>query len=136
MPKKLEHNHQVTLFEWIELMSIRDPRFACIFAIPNGGYRHKWTAIALKREGVKPGVPDIFCACPAEINRKKYNGLFIELKIGANKPTELQLTWHRRLREQRYYVHVAYGFEDAQRMILFYLNIGRKNSETEIHRRC
>lgn len=123
MAKHLEHNHQAALFEWIEWMMIKDPRFAAIFAVPNGSYRHKWTAAKLKREGVRAGVPDIFVSVPSTVVNVNYPGMYIELKTGSNKPTELQLTWHRRLRLYGYLVVVCYGFEEAKRAILNYFGI-------------
>jgi hypothetical protein len=47
-----------------------------LFAIPNGGARHKAIAGKLRAEGVRAGVPDICLPVP----RGEYHGLFIELK--------------------------------------------------------
>lgn len=57
-----EHDQQVAVVEWYDLNGIP------VFAIPNGGIRHKRTAAMLKAEGVKAGVPDLFnkqdaCVC-------------------------------------------------------------------------
>ena len=58
-----------------------------LFAVPNGGVRNIATAVRLKREGVRAGVPDLFLAAP---NKSSF-GLFIELKAGnAGRVSEAQ----------------------------------------------
>ena len=56
--KDLEHQEQKTLIKWCEY---KGHPYNLIFAIPNGGQRHKAVAAKLKAEGVKSGVPDLFC---------------------------------------------------------------------------
>ena len=73
-----EHAEQVALIQWWEIKKLPP-----IFAIPNGGHRHKATAIKLKLEGVRPGVPDLYC--PAlrlwiEMKRQKGGRLSPEQK--------------------------------------------------------
>lgn len=51
-----EHLEQVTFVAEFERL-YPDAR---IFAIPNGGFRHKATAQKLSAEGVKKGIPDLF----------------------------------------------------------------------------
>lgn len=63
------------------------PRLVC-YSCPNGGKRNIREAARLKRQGVLAGVPDIFIAKPS----RGYNGLYVEIKVGKNKPSEDQLT--------------------------------------------
>lgn len=57
MPKlPTEHAEQVT---FVSQFRIKYPDVR-IFAIPNGSFRHKSTAVALKQEGVSSGVPDLY----------------------------------------------------------------------------
>lgn len=124
--KTLEHDEQVLLFQWIDLMKTQIPELANLFAIPNGGHRHKAVAAKMKAEGVKAGVPDIFLAYPnySWVTRDvMYSGLFIEMKAGKNKTTESQDEWITRLREAYYKVVVCYGFEEAKQTILDYLEV-------------
>jgi hypothetical protein len=51
-PEALE---QEALFQWAAVASIHHPELALLHAIPNGGHRHKATARALQRQGVKVG---------------------------------------------------------------------------------
>lgn len=108
-----EHDEQVALFEWASAI----PILSVMFAIPNGGARHPATGKRMKAEGVKRGVPDIFLP----VARGAYHGLFIELKVPGGRVTPEQEEWRMRLLEQGYLHHVAYGFEDAQQMIIAYV---------------
>lgn len=49
-----EAREQQAVVEWCAWKRIP------IFHIPNGGRRDKREAASLKRQGVKPGVPDLF----------------------------------------------------------------------------
>lgn len=112
-----EHDEQVALFQWAAYSESSIPQLRYLFAIPNGGHRHKAVAARMKAEGVKAGVPDIFLAYPTG----EYCGLFIEMKFGTNKPTEKQNEWLSMLERAGYMTVVCYGFEDAKREILEYL---------------
>ena len=115
-----EHTEQVALFNWCKLMEGRHPHLALTFSIPNGGKRHIGTAKKLKASGTKAGIPDIFLPVA---NRHGKHGLWIELKVGKNKPTENQLWWILCLRAEGYAVEVCYGFEEAKNTIIKYLEI-------------
>lgn len=112
-----EAEEQTALFEWATLMEHRIPALKMMFAIPNGGSRHKREAINLKRQGLKPGVPDICLAYPSG----GYHGLYIELKVGKNKPSQVQKQWLSKLSEAGYKAAVCYGFDDAMKTIMDYL---------------
>ena len=123
-----EHDSQVSLFDWIDTYKIVYPQLECAFAIPNGGFRHIVTAMRLKAEGVRAGVPDIFIAYP--MNKK--HGLFIEMKVGKNKPTENQKEWLFRLAKNGYAVFTCYSWIEAARTICEYLNLPKSIVPEEI----
>lgn len=75
------------------------------------------TGLTLKRMGVKRGVADFFLAFP--LNGKA--GLWIELKVGNNKPTKEQLAFGERKKWRHYEFAFVWGFEKAKEMILTYL---------------
>ena len=108
--KKTEHSEQVALFGWAKANEPRHLQLGLMFAIPNGGKRHIVTGKKLKAEGVKSGVPDIFLGVP----KNGKHGLFIELKVGKNKPSKNQLWWIHSLRAEGYAVGVCWGFEEAK----------------------
>lgn len=83
------------------------------FHCPNGGTRNKKEAANLKRQGVKSGVPDICILEPT----KDFHGLFIELKVGYNKPSEKQELWLDKLGHRAYKTAVCYSFDECKEVI-------------------
>lgn len=112
-----EHQEAVLLADWARFQAILDPRLELLFHIPNGGNRHPGTALKLKHEGVKPGVPDYFLACPSN----GYSGLFIELKTLIGKPNPVQKKWISDLNQQGYLAVIAKGADEAIQVIEKYL---------------
>lgn len=112
-----ESGHQEALFSWAGYNMGRMPELEYMHHVPNGGKRDRATAVALKRQGVKAGVPDI--VLPAA--RAGYHGLYIELKAGKNTTTENQRRWLEYLRQQGYYTAVCYGWQKAAELIETYL---------------
>lgn len=89
-----------------------------LFAIPNGGLRNKVTAAKLKKEGVKPGVADLFLCLPNGI----YHGLFIEMKREkGGRQADSQKAFQAAVEEQGYCYVVACGFKEAVLRIKDYL---------------
>jgi hypothetical protein len=110
-----EHDEQVKFFE-----EFREHYPTIVgFAIPNGGKRNILVALKLKEEGVLSGVPDIFIADGKP-------GLFIEIKIHPNKPSENQIKVMTALKDVGYSVVVAYSCAEAMQSVEFYLN-SKKN---------
>jgi hypothetical protein len=79
----------------------------------------------LKRMGVKKGVADFFLALP--LNGKA--GLWIELKVGKNKPTKEQIAFAERKTQRHYAFSFSWGFEQTKEAILSYLLPYRANRE-------
>lgn len=102
-----EAGAQETLFNWAQYQYARYPELELLYHIPNGGKRDARTAANLKRQGVKAGVPDLHLP----VARGGYNGLYIELKVGSNKPTQLQKKWLSSLNKQGYLAVVCYGWQ-------------------------
>lgn len=118
-----EHNEQVALFNWAKYFEDKHPVLGMMFAIPNGGHRHINVAKKMKAEGVKAGVPDIFLAVPGEDTDWALHGLFIEMKIMPNKPTDNQKTWLDKLRDQDYLCKICYSWLEAAYAICDYLQL-------------
>src|SRR3569833_788803 len=85
---------------------------------PNGGSRTIHEGAALKRQGVKAGVSDLFFAYPAA----PYHGLWIELKRIGGILSPMQKDWLRLMNLVGYKAIVAYGWESARDEILTYLS--------------
>jgi len=91
------------------------PEFS-LFAIPNGGHRHKAVAAKLKAEGLRPGIPDLFLAVP----KRKASGLFIEMKSATGRESDPQKNVRPYL-EQYYDCVVCYSSTEAIETIKQYL---------------
>lgn len=128
-----ESQEQRCLIQWAKIIKFKflgslndskiEDRFISefIFAIPNGGSRHKIEAKKLKEEGVTPGVPDLFFHVPRGI----FCGLFIEMKRKKYSKTSIeQREYHKKLFECGYKVCVCKSFEEAKTAILNYLAPG------------
>lgn len=112
-----EHDEQVALFQWIALER-NIPELGLLFAIPNGGKRHIFTAKKLKAEGVKPGVPDLFLP----VARGGYHGLFLEMKREkGGRLSQHQKEWGEALTAQGYVVVSCPGWDAARHVLLLYL---------------
>lgn len=114
-----EHQAQCTLFAWADLMKSRYPELGLMYANPNGGYRPKKTGADLKKSGTKSGIPDVTLPVP----RRGFHGMYLELKVGRNRPSETQEAWFDALTRQGYRVEVAWGSEAAIQAVCDYLGI-------------
>ena len=113
-----EHVEQVRLFQWAHYASAAHPELRLLFAIPNGGARHKAVAAKLKAEGVRSGVPDVALPVP----RGRWHGLFIELKRqSGTRPSVEQRHWLTALEAAGYRATWCRGWEAARDEIETYL---------------
>ena len=116
----LEHIEQAHLIQWADtVIADLHPNAGKLFAIPNGGHRNKHVALKLKEEGVRAGVLDLLF--PEA--RGGYFGLWIEMKVRPNKPTPEQLALIRQHLADGYYAAVCYTAEQAQTLLLWYLEL-------------
>jgi len=128
---KTEHGEQVAVIEWCALMAKRKyPMLKWIYAVPNGGDRHKAVASKLKAEGVKPGVPDLCLPFPYAVKFEQcYPGLYIEMKSKDTKGrlSKPQKEWLEYLDGVGYKVGVAWNAKEAIQIIEDYL-IGKPST--------
>lgn len=115
-----EYAEQCAVIQWCEFHKNVYPNVDRIFAIPNGGHRHKATAARMKQEGVRAGIPDLFLP----VSCGGYRGLFIEMKFGKNKPTDSQKDWIDFLSRQGYCTAVCWGAGDAIETLEDYYGMG------------
>jgi len=96
-----EHQEQVNFVDQFE-STYPDVR---LLSIPNGGLRRGKTVVGLKKEGLKPGVPDLFI--PAW-------GIWIEMKrLNGGTVSKVQKDWIGYLKSIGYTVFVCHGCADA-----------------------
>jgi hypothetical protein len=109
-----EHEEQAALIAWCDAHPIAKN----IFSIPNGANKSFASAAKFKREGLRPGIPDLFLpvAC------RGFHGLFIEMKRRrfANV-TFQQGAWQAALVHQGYHCVICYGADEAIAVIQGYL---------------
>ena len=113
-----EHEEQRAVFHWADLMSVRRPELALLFAVPNAAKRSPRLGAYMKAEGLRSGVPDIFLP----VARGGYGCLAIELKSMTGKATDEQSTWISRLNAQGNYAAVCKGWTAARELIEAYLD--------------
>lgn len=114
----LEAQHQERIFGLVEFWKERFPDLLALFAVPNGGYRAKTTAVALQKQGLKPGVPDMFLPVP----RALFHGLWIELKrLREGEVSQAQAGWLTFLESQGYRAIVCWGWRAAWEELCEYL---------------
>ena len=82
--KRGETTEQITLFNWAENNAHILPCLSLMYHIPNEGKRTN--GAVLKAMGLKSGVPDVCLPVPSH----NFNGLYLEMKYGQNKPTKDQ----------------------------------------------
>lgn len=117
-----ESLEQQFLFRWCSFAEGKHPELKLLYHIPNEGKRSKATGGRMRAEGLKAGVPDLCLP----VARGKYHGLYIEMKREkGSKHTDVQKQWQADLQAQGYCAIVCYGWEDAQRNMLEYLNLRR-----------
>ncbi len=128
-PRALESALGMALIQWADVMSRgMYPSLAFLHHIPNGGARSKATAGRLKAEGVRRGVWDYFLPVSARINGMQYVGLYLELKIPAERGTKdgglsvPQMRFGEFVAGQGYATVVAYCWTEAQAALSAYLN--------------
>ena len=114
-----EHGQQAALFCWASLRRDLAEQLRWMHAIPNGGQRNKVTAALLKAEGVKSGVVDIFLPYPIS----RYHGLYLEMKVGGNTPSDEQVQFMNTMKERGYHIALCYHWRAAATTILMYLNV-------------
>ena len=119
MVQSKEEIEQSTLFRWASYAQTQYEELKLMYHVPNEGKRSAVTGARLKQAGLKPGVPDV-CLPTAHGG---YIGLYIEMKVKPNKPTDNQKQWLRALREAGHFVAVCYTWEEAKDLIEEYLGL-------------
>ena len=102
-----EHDAQVRVVKALKRQKV------LFCAVPNGGFRQKFSAVRLKREGVTPGVPDllIFSAPPGAVESAR--GVAIEMKTKKGRVSPEQAGFHASLTACGWLVFVCRGSDEA-----------------------
>ena len=119
--KGSEDNLQKSVAKYLDLIG------AFWFHCPNGGSRNGIEAAKLKAMGVKPGIPD----CLILDQRRGFNGLAIELKVGYNKPSENQYEQFDKLVDRNWLVVVSWSLEETIAAIDYYYQLNQYSNENQ-----
>ncbi|WP_458400051.1 VRR-NUC domain-containing protein [Mailhella sp.] len=115
----LERQEQAAVIEW---WSWCCRRFGLepydLLHIPNEGTGSAVRGRLQKKQGLRPGCPDLMLTAPVGA----HHGLFVEMKRSrTGRPSREQLDFHARLEERGYAVAVCYGATEARVAIARYL---------------
>lgn len=95
--------------------------------IPNGFYGGMKQGMAMKRQGLRPGMPDVMIFEPAweyfksHTESSHYYGLAVELKVNKGRLQESQKIVLKQLEEAGWKTEVCYSFDEAKEIIDKYL---------------
>ncbi len=115
--KRTEHAEAVALCRMAKIHEGKYPHLRMMFAVPNGGDRHRIVAAKMRAEGVKPGVPDYLIPVPMG----RHVGLAIELKSMTGYASREQKQWITDLRAVGWRAEVCRGWECAWSVIVDYM---------------
>ena len=100
-----ERHFQEEVIAQARLRAILQPGYGLLVAIPNGQVR----AGQVVEPGLTAGMPDLVLLIP----RGGHGALFLELKVGRNKPSRVQLDMIRRLRAEGYRCEIIWDSLEA-----------------------
>lgn len=112
-----ESGHQEAIIQWCQYRYSTYPELELLFHVPNGGKRDQKTAAALKRQGVKAGVPDLVLP----VARCGFHGLYIELKAPGGKLEQSQEDYLIAIQQQGYLALVCCCWQAAVTALDTYL---------------
>lgn len=102
-------------------MTTRYPELALVYAIPNGGARHKATAGRMKAQGVLKSMPDLHLP----VMRGPFLTLYIEFKRPGDRSRSDQRAMADALRAEGHAVIECRGVEEGLSTILGYLALDK-----------
>lgn len=116
-----EAQHQRALFQWRDLVVGAHPELHALYHIPNESKerRSEIARIKFAQMGGLSGVPDNHLP----VARGCYSSLYIEMKKHNGQIRRNQLDVMRMLRDLGNMVAVCYSHDEAEKLILEYLNL-------------
>jgi len=124
-----ESQIQCAFVSWCRWNEAKYPALRLAFAVPNGGLRNVITAVRLKREGARKGVPDWMLPVPLikwgdggviRVGRQA-SGLMIEFKSDKGRLSPEQKDYHKLANTYGWRVEVCTSAEQAIKIVEDYL---------------
>ncbi len=113
-----EARMQIEFFRQVPLFFPRLPD-KLLFAVPNGGSRHKIEAANMKRQGVKAGVADVILQIP----KKGFASLCLEFKTKTGRQSKEQREYQRQVEMAGSKYVVVRSVEEAIFVMKKYLDL-------------
>jgi hypothetical protein len=113
-PEELE---MFAFFDFCRIMESQHPAYGMAFHVPNERKASIQRRVALKRAGVRKGIPDIVVPVPND----KYASLYIEMKVKPNKASPEQMAVLRHLNAVGNYAVLCWSANDAIEIVKKYL---------------
>jgi len=98
-------------------MEEQHPAYRLAFHVPNERRASIPRRVALKRAGVRKGIPDIVVPVPND----KYGALYIEMKVKPNKASPEQMAIIRHLNAMGNYAVLCWSASEAIEILQKYL---------------
>jgi len=118
-----EHVIQSSLVQIVRCLERKYAPLALLYAIPNGGDRHKVVAGKLKAEGVRRGVPDLHLP----VSRGEYHSLYIEMKTCSGRLSAEQRNRRELLVNEGNAYVVCRTLNEGLSVLGMYLNLSSDN---------
>lgn len=115
-----EHIEQCHLISWVDRQIKQMPALKLLHASFNPGRLPIQMGRKMKREGARPGFPDISLPVP----RQGFHGLFIEMKSKTGRLSPDQKVVFALLKEEGNQVVVCRSWEEATKALTEYLGHG------------
>ena len=118
-PRSEAQEQAAVITWWSQACQVHGLPLFSIFSVPNGAHLAGGmiAAVQLKRQGMRPGVLDLFFTVP----RGKYCGFYVEMKVGKNKLSDEQKAFAAFVRSVGYAVGTYWSAADAIDAISRYL---------------
>lgn len=128
-PRLVESKIQSDIVKAARTLARVHPCLVWLHAIPNGGSRNYFEAIRLKREGVTPGIADLFLPEPLidHEGHIEYCGLYMEVKTEKGRLSPHQKAFRDFCEKRKYKYVVVRSAREGVKELTNYL--GGQNGE-------
>lgn len=115
--QETEEQAQTKVFDWAAWNTQKYEQLKLMYHPANEGKRTRTAGASLKRQGLKNGVSDICLP----VSNETYSNLYVELKVGKNKPTPDQIGFIEDVNRFGGFGVIVYGSDNAIQVIEMYL---------------
>lgn len=120
MSNRIEDNLQIQCVKWFYLQypTKMIMSYPAGFAFKGDARQRAITGKRMKDMGYLVGTPDLHIP----VAKNGFNGLYIEMKAGKNKPSDNQITIMKKLENEGYVCTVCYSLSEFMKVVNTYFN--------------